>query len=134
MTTEPNFTHYYTLAGADYPLQVVVNQFGCKDSTSRTVYVEPFVLYIPNTFVPDNNKVNEIFKAVTAYEIDEWEFRIYNRWGELLFESFDLNEGWDGTFQNNICQDGTYAYVARFKSCDQPGIWQRVQGFVNLLR
>lgn len=134
MTTEPNFTHNYTISGADYPMQVVVNSFGCKDSTVRTVYVEPFVLYVPNTFVPDGNNVNEYFKAVTAFDIDEWELRIFNRWGELLFESFDLDEGWDGNFNGNKCQDGTYLWVARYKSCDQPGIWKRDKGFVNLLR
>jgi gliding motility-associated-like protein len=133
-TTEANFVHQYTQSGSDYPMQVVTNQYGCSDTAIREVFVEPFVFYIPNTFVPDGNKVNEIFKPVTGFEIRACEFSIFNKWGERIFYSEDLNYGWDGTFDGKQCQDGTYIYTFKYKGCDSPYEWKLVEGFVNLLR
>jgi gliding motility-associated-like protein len=134
ISTNPNFFHNYTTAGSDYPIQVVENQFGCRDSTRRTVFVEPFVFYIPNTFVPDDNVVNDIFKVVSAFEIEALEFTIYDKWGERIFFSEDLNYGWDGTYRGKPCQDDTYIYTFKYKGCDSPYEWKLVEGFVNLLR
>jgi gliding motility-associated-like protein len=133
-TSQANFVHTYTQTGSDYPMQVVTNQFGCSDTTIREVFVEPFTLYIPNTFIPDGDNLNDIFIPKTAFTIDEWNFQIYNKWGEVIFETEQCDSGWDGTFENQPCQDGTYIYVLKYKSCDQPYIWQKVEGFVNLIR
>lgn len=133
-STEANFTYNYQLPGSDYPMQVVTNQFGCKDSTRQTVFVEPFIFYIPNTFVPDGNNINEIFKPVTGFEINASEFSIFDKWGERIFYSEDLNYGWDGTFDGKKCQDDTYIYTFKYKGCDSPYEWKLVEGFVNLLR
>jgi gliding motility-associated-like protein len=134
ISTNPNFFHNYTTAGSDYPMQVVENQFGCRDSTRRTVFVEPFVFYIPNTFVPDDNVVNDIFKVVSSFEIEALEFTIYDKWGERIFFSEDLNYGWDGTYRGKPCQDDTYIYTFKYIGCDSPYEWKLVEGFVNLLR
>ncbi|NBX79938.1 MAG: PKD domain-containing protein [Flavobacteriales bacterium] len=134
ISTNPSFFHNYTTAGSDYPMQVVENQFGCRDSTRRTVFVEPFVFYIPNTFVPDDNVVNDIFKVVSAFEIEALEFTIYDKWGERIFFSEDLNYGWDGTYRGKPCQDDTYIYTFKYIGCDSPYEWKLVEGFVNLLR
>jgi len=134
ISTNSNFTHSYTSVGSDYPMQVVTNQFGCKDSTRRSVFVEPFIFYIPNTFVPDGNNVNDIFKPVCGFEIEAVEFTIYNKWGERIFFSEDLNYGWDGTYRDKPCQDDTYIYTFKYKGCDSPYEWKLVEGFVNLLR
>jgi gliding motility-associated-like protein len=84
--------------------------------------------------VPDNNDVNDIFKAVTAFEIEALEFTIYNKWGERIFFSEDLNYGWDGTYHGKPCQDDTYIYTFKYIGCDSPYEWKLVEGFVNLLR
>ena len=54
-TTEANFSHAYTQDGSDYPLQIAFNEYGCVDSSRNEVFVEPFVIYIPNTFIPDGD-------------------------------------------------------------------------------
>lgn len=60
-STQANFTHFYTNSGSDYPLQIVTNQFGCSDSSRNTVMIEPFVIFAPNTFIPDGNNLNDVF-------------------------------------------------------------------------
>jgi len=130
----PEFTHEYQNTGTDYPTLMVSNEFGCKDSTRETVMVFPFTIYIPNTFIPDQDGKNDVFKAETTFEINEWEFSIYNRWGQRVFETDNLAEGWDGEFNGKPAQDGTYTYNIRYRGCEFPSAWQQLTGSVRLLR
>ena len=129
-----NFSHDYINSGSDYPIQVVSNQFGCRDTAGSMVIVEPFSIYIPNTFIPDQNNRNELFIPVTDFDVVAWEFSIYNRWGELIFQTNDPKQAWDGQLNGVMSQDGIYSYKLKFRSCDKPYIWQAVDGFVTLIR
>jgi gliding motility-associated-like protein len=129
-----NFSHDYINSGSDYPIQIVSNQFGCRDTARRTVMVEPFSIYIPNTFIPDQNNRNELFIPVTDFDVVAWEFSIYNRWGEVIFQTNDPKQAWDGQLDGVMCQDGLYSYKVKFRSCDKPYIWQVLDGFVTLIR
>jgi len=133
-SSEANFNHEYLNSGSDYPTQVVYNEYGCSDSLSLELFVEPFAIYAPNTFIPDGDGFNDVFKAVTDFEILEWEMVIYNKWGEEVSRSTMINEGWDGTFKNGPAQDGVYVYVVKYKSCANPYNTQMKTGFVNLIR
>jgi gliding motility-associated-like protein len=133
-STLPSFSHEYIVPGTDNPVQVVSNVFGCKDSAICTVKVSPFTLYIPNTFIPDEDGKNDIFKPITDFEIIEWEFCVYNRWGQLVFITDNKEMGWDGKYRGVISPDGVYAYVLKYKPCNIPSAWQILTGSVNLLR
>ncbi|MFM7467231.1 MAG: PKD domain-containing protein, partial [Crocinitomicaceae bacterium] len=133
-STQANFIHTYTNAGSDYPLQIVTNQFGCSDSARNTVMIEPFAIYVPNTFIPDANKLNDIFIPRTDFETYGWEFTIYDKWGERIFYSEEINYGWNGTYLGKDCQEGTYTWTLKYKGCDSPVAWRLIHGFVNLLR
>ncbi len=82
-------------------------------SNELTVIKEP-KLYYPTAFTPDKQgpSSNEIFKVFGQY-ISKFEMKIYNRWGELLFSSSNLDTGWDGNFKGKEQPEGTYAFVAR---------------------
>ena len=129
-----NFSHDYVNAGSDYPIQIVSNGYGCRDTARRTVMVEPFSIYVPNTFIPDENNRNELFIPVTDFDIVAWEFGIYNRWGECIFQTNDPKQAWDGKLNGVMCQDGLYTYKLKYRSCDKPYIWQQLDGFVTLIR
>lgn len=133
-SNQANFSHEYVNAGSDYPIQIVSNEYGCRDTARRTVMVQPFSIYVPNTFIPDENNRNELFIPVTDFEIVAWEFGIYNRWGECIFQTNDPKQAWDGKLNGVMCQDGLYTYKLKFKSCDKPYIWQQFDGFVTLIR
>lgn len=129
-----NFTHAYTNSGSDNPIQVVTNESGCTDKAINTVFIEPISLYIPNTFTPDEDEHNTVFSPITDFEILEWELRIYNRWGELVFESFNSKIAWNGYFGEILCPDGLYAYDLRYRSCEEEQKKIEVAGHVNLIR
>ena len=124
----------YTTSGTHYPMQVAINEWGCRDTSFQELYIEPFVIYIPNTFTPDGNEFNNDFNPAFALEVYEWELRIYNRWGQLLYETNDPEFGWDGSYNGKLVQEGVYAYVLRYVSCEQPDGWQMITGHVNLLK
>jgi gliding motility-associated-like protein len=130
----PNFVHAYQNSGTDYAVQVVSNSFGCTDTAYASIEVAPFSIYVPNTFIPDDNGRNEIFKVVTAFEVTDWSMEIFNRWGERVFVSEQLQHGWDGTFNGLDCQDGLYNYVVKYRPCHEPFIRRQKEGVVYLLR
>lgn len=84
------------------------NEFGCVGNiTTITVYSESCGdFYIPNSFSPDFDFVNDVFKVSSISKIDDFEMEIYNRWGELVYKFYDQNEWWDGS----NCQNDVYIY------------------------
>ncbi len=95
---------------------------------------EEFTVYVPNAFTPDNNEHNNEFRAIVLGErTNSFEMQIYNRWGQLVFESRDHQVGWDGTYLGENCQDGTYIWKIRVKDKNVDDV-KTFSGHVNLLR
>lgn len=88
-------------------------------------------VYIPNSFTPNGGKFNEEFGPVHECEILVYDFKIYNRWGEVVFESSDPLEMWDATYQDKKVQVGTYTYKLIYSTNDEEGIL--MTGHVNVL-
>ncbi len=89
--------------------------------------------WFPNAFTPANSEDrNDEFGLVTPLRITEFEFSIYNRWGQLVFLSNDPNEKWDGSYNGVMCQPGQYIYQATFKNPEKE--IQVYKGTVNLLK
>ncbi len=112
------------------------NEFNCPGSTELTVEVTPsFDLYVPNAFTPNGDKSNNIFQ-VQGYGIAEEGFglQIFNRWGELIYSSGDMSEGWDGSNKKgeDVAQDGVYTWVVQFK--DLRNGTHVANGHVSLLK
>jgi gliding motility-associated-like protein len=89
----------------------------CTVNTSVTVRVVDFVcgppsIYVPNTFTPNGDGVND-FVAVRANNVTEVEFKIFDRWGELVFETDRVDDGWDGVFRDRELDPDVYVYYLR---------------------
>jgi len=69
-----------------------------------------YILYIPNTFTPNNDKINDIWYIQGAC-LGAIHCYIYNRWGEKLHEMKDIKDGWDGTYKGSVVSDGVYVYI-----------------------
>ena len=89
-------------------------------------------LWVPNVFTPDKAP-NNIFRAY-GVDIQEFEMYIFHRWGERIFHTDDMEEGWDGTFNGVKCPMGNYAYLIYYRTRIEPGIVQKLFGSVLLLR
>jgi gliding motility-associated-like protein len=110
--------HTYAEVG-DYCVKLKVKNFGgCSDSTTKCFKIDPkFVLYIPNAFTPNADGDNDTFFAKGEY-ITEFEMRIFDRWGSMIFYSNDMSRGWNGKVNNTsaeLCQEDVYVYQVRIK-------------------
>jgi gliding motility-associated-like protein len=110
-STEQDATNRFPVIVGEYNvIQYVTTQYGCMDTISGKVKVEPiFTFYIPNAFTPNADDINEEFFG-TGEGFTQYAMYLYDRWGELLFVSNDKNLKWDGTFKGKQVQQGTYIY------------------------
>lgn len=116
-------------------LLVTTSAFGCVDSLLKTVVVLPeILLYVPNTFTPDGDEFNQQW-GIQMSGMDAYNFviRLYNRWGEIVWESFDANETWDGTFNGTLVQQGTYTWTIEAKDPNNDNKFE-YSGHVLVLR
>jgi gliding motility-associated-like protein len=113
-----------------------VSQYGCIDSTSRRITMLPeLIVYVPNAFTPDGDIYNNTFFPVISggYTTEDYSFLIFNRWGELIYESSEMGEGWDGSYRGKKCQDGVYTWKLNVRKSYTDEIKEYV-GHVSLLR
>jgi gliding motility-associated-like protein len=85
------------------------NQCGNFIDSTIVSYIDCYcTVFIPNTFTPNNDLLNDSFKVIYECDFQDFELSIYNRWGELIFHSFDPTASWDGTFQSKVVQNDVY--------------------------
>jgi gliding motility-associated-like protein len=97
--------------------------------------IEELFIYAPNTFTPNNICTNHVFLPIIDSGIDDatYNLQLFNRWGEMVFESKDKTVGWDGTYRGSIVQDGIFTWKITFKSPDNDKEYEYI-GHVNLLK
>ncbi|MCH2233439.1 MAG: PKD domain-containing protein, partial [Crocinitomicaceae bacterium] len=105
--------------GSSYVITLIAqNANGCNDTTTKVIVIKDIILYyVPNTFTPDGNDLNQVFKPVISAGIDVYDYHltIFNRWGEIVFESYDPTIGWDGTYAGQgLVTDEVYVWQLEF--------------------
>jgi gliding motility-associated-like protein len=113
----------------EYTVQLI-DARGCM-ATAKAKVIVLHDLYIPNAFTPNGDGKNDFFGA-EARAVVEYELLIFNRWGELIFESNDIERGWDGMYLGAEAQEGVYSYKLYAKMPN--GDRKRAIGRVTLLR
>ncbi|TXC78914.1 PKD domain-containing protein [Luteibaculum oceani] len=118
-TTNPQY-EFPTTPNKTYNVWLVAyTDFGCVDSTNKLIEVVPDLdIYIPNSFSPNGDGVNETFRPVLTLspeDVIEYEFYVFNRWGELLFYTQDMFGAWDGDYKGEQVPIGVYTYRVRAK-------------------
>jgi gliding motility-associated-like protein len=94
--------------------EMVTNRYGCIDTMHLQIDVYPVYAYwVPNAFTPNGDGLNDIFKPVIQ-GVEKYRFYIFNRWGELIYESDDTEAGWNGTYKGNKCQIDVYVWKVDF--------------------
>ena len=104
---------FYTFPDSgQYLVELIVeNELNCFDTTNKIVSIKPAImLYVPTAFTPSNEDgLNDVFKA-KGVGFDTFNMKIYSRWGLKIFESNDINIGWDGTVNGKLVPAGNYIY------------------------
>jgi gliding motility-associated-like protein len=119
-----------------YIILTAISENGCIDTTFQLIELtEDVTIYVPNSFTPDKDDLNDSWKPVitSGIERDSYELSIYNRWGELFFTTKDYTQGWDGTFRGNPVQNGTYSYQIIYSKTGQTKK-NTIVGHINLIR
>jgi gliding motility-associated-like protein len=120
--------------------------FALKDSitndtsmSNEVCLVPSSYVIIPNSFTPDDNGLNEVFKPVSGFIYRKsadpqkrFEFRVYNRWGQEVFFSDNADLGWNGFYENKLCSPGVYIF--KIKALGYDGVPHILKGSVLLLR
>ena len=113
---------------------VAMNGGLCLDTIIKTVEVKPvFTFYIPNTFTPNGDFINDRFTG-KGTEITAYSMQIFDRWGEMIYETAELGKGWDGTANggSEISPEGVYVYKVTLRDFEQNE--HRYIGNVNLVK
>ena len=127
--------HKYTRSGNFTVCLIAESKDGCKDTTCMDILIkDEFTFYAPTAFSPDNDDINDVFLPV-GIGIDPENFLmiIYDRWGEKVFVTHDLYQGWDGKIKGKkIGKNGVYSWLVIYK--DIPGVEHQQAGSVSLIR
>lgn len=130
----PSFTYGQPTC---YTVQLdVTSSNGCTDSATMPICIDPDVsVYVPNAFTPNGNGNNEIFIPVcVGIDPQKYQLWIFDRWGNQIFTTTDINQGWDGRVQGHptLCQIDTYVW--RIYAWDISGNPHNLVGSVSLIR
>jgi gliding motility-associated-like protein len=133
---EPTFVYPETEDGVYEVMLIAENEFDCADTTYRTIVFEDVLLfYVPNAIIIDGSGNNQIFKPVVSSRIDPYNFnmKIFNRWGELIFETYNYNTGWNGSYLDQLVEDGVYIWTINFSDTNSDKRYS-FDGHVTVLR
>ena len=115
----------------------VTDKMGCYGTDSVNITVDPNALpnelFFPNAFSPNQDGLNEVFPYTFEIPQPEYSVKIFNRWGEKLFDSqLDNSQHWDGMYKGGKLRPEAYVYLIEYRGCD--GHYRRASGTVTLLK
>lgn len=125
--------HTYADKGEYFVTLYTSSDKGCMDTMTKKIEIKPvFTFYIPNAFTPNGDHINDYFTA-KGDEITGFEMMIFDRWGEMIYETKDINTGWDGRANNgsNVAETGVYVYRIIVRDFDDHS--HKFTGHVTLL-
>ena len=131
-STNKDDVHVYDKDGTYTVCLTATNEYGCRDTVCKSVrgIVVPLV-DVPSGFSPNGDGINDIV-YVKGYGIEKMTFRIFNRWGEKVFESTEKTKGWDGRYKNVMQEMEVYAYTLSVEFFD--GTKTSKNGNITLLK
>lgn len=135
---QPQFTFSNKYPGTYTVCLVAIDNHGCMDTVCHDVVIDDVLqTYIPNTFTPDGDGVNDGWGMVSNIpDVTNFEMRVFDRWGRTVYESDDAYKVWNGTYLNGggeIMKQDVYAYRCTFQIISTGGI-REYMGHVTLLK
>ncbi len=112
----------------------VTNAAGCTDTFKNMTgsLVTDFVFYMPDAFSPGTDGTNDVLKPVMTPYVRKYEMEVFNRWGEKVFSTNNLNEGWNGAYQGTDCEQGVY--ICRIYLVPMRGAIRSLNQTITLMR
>lgn len=114
--------HFYPITGAEkkYAITLIItNSLGCKDTAVQQIDVlKSCYIAVPSAFTPNGDGFNDYLYPLNAYKADHLEFKVYNRWGQLVYTSRDWLSKWDGTVGGQPQLPGTFVWTLQYTDRD----------------
>lgn len=110
------------------------NEWDCTTEFSLIMQLVPCdqsLLWVPNSFTPNQNGLNDRFTP-KGVNIAQYQMSIFNRWGEEIYFTRNIDQGWDGLYAGRLCRPGVYSYKITYQ--DHEGYFKTMVGMVTLLR
>ena len=124
--------HSFSEIGEYQVLLEIETEYNCFDTISKSVVIDNYNLWIPDTFTPNDDGINDSFKPY-GVGIKEYKIQIFSRWGELIFFSEDINNGWDGISKNNnTSMKGSFTYYIEVVNVYNE--FYKYEGIIKLIR
>ncbi|HXK91254.1 MAG TPA: gliding motility-associated C-terminal domain-containing protein, partial [Bacteroidales bacterium] len=126
--------HIYVEPGSYHVVLYAIDDYNCIDTVGAQIIIKDIsTFYIPNAIMPHSGNINSIFNVFGVnIDPDNFEMRIFNRWGNQIFYTTNPNIGWDGTYNGEYVQEGSYSYIFNFIT-ETDGIKHTVIGKVLVL-
>jgi gliding motility-associated-like protein len=120
--------------GKTYPVSLTVqNNMGCLDTgVVQITKLQSCIITVPNAFTPNGDGKNDFLYPLNAFSVGNLEFRVFNRYGQLIFETRDWSKKWDGTINGHLQPTGTYIWMLQYTDGSGKKIFQ--QGSSVLIR
>ena len=132
-----SFYHEFTAPGTYDVNLIVYNEYACSDTALNQILVNPsLTVFVPNTFTPNGDENNQLFYPVFSgsnFDRKDYSFLIYNRWGEVVFQTDNIQAAWDGFHKGAPCMQGTYSWEIAYVENSSKEI-KHLHGHVNLVR
>lgn len=111
---------------------IATNNLGCRDTAIKNIFIQPeFYFYAPNAFTPNADTYNNLYE-VSVIGAQQFEFFLFNRWGEVIFSTTDPNFQWDGTYNDVLVEDGLYIYKCKVVGDDHQS--REFSGHITVLK
>lgn len=131
-STQQNPIHTYENEGTYTVMLIAYNVNGCNDTTYQTVIINPeFTFYVPNAFSPDGDGINDTFFGKGTH-IAEYNLMIFDRWGEVVFTTDNVDNGWDGSYRGADSKPDVYVYKVKLR--DDMGAYHYYDGHVTIVK
>jgi len=130
---QSNPSHLYQGDTDSYTITLrISNEGGCSDSFKVKICVlDTISLFIPDAFTPNDDETNDVFKIYSS-SLTKLEVNIFNRWGEMVFQSNNPKFSWDGRYKGNLCPTDYYIYTIKYKG--KATAWKYKKGVFYILR
>lgn len=118
----------------NYEVCLIASNTDCQDTVCQIIEVdEQSNLFIPNSFTPNNDGINDVFGPSITGNVTEYNFYIFNKWGEIVYETDKPNTPWNGSYNNETCKSDVYVWLLRYKIADEIKV-KTLHGHVTIIK
>lgn len=135
-STQQNPAHTFDGTGTFTVTLHIESAEGCQDSIQMYLDIrEELIFYVPNAFTPDGDEFNNVWQPIftSGFDASDYHLLIFNRWGEVVFESYNHEVGWDGTYGGKLVADNVFTWVIEFGDINNDER-HTVNGHLTILR